>query len=91
MYLGLTYLAMGDAENAVKYTDKAAQLRPDSADAQSNLALALDSRGDYALAEKAYRKSLELAPLQAGVLANYGSNLLAQQKWTEPSRSMARH
>lgn len=80
MYLGLVYVALGEPEKAVHYTDVAARLDPKSAQAYSSLAAALDARGDYPLAESAYRKSLELAPYEAGTLLNYASNLLAQRK-----------
>ncbi len=80
MNLGLVYLALDEADKAVHYTEIAAQLNPASAEAFANLAVALDSRGDHARAEGAYRKSLELAPYQAGTLTNYANNLLQQQK-----------
>ena len=80
MNLGLVYLALGDADKAVKYTDAAAKMNPKSAEAFANLATALDYRGDYALAESAYHKSLEAAPFQSGTLQNYADNLMAQRK-----------
>src|SRR5690606_2583219 len=53
---------------------------PNSAAAWGNYALVLDSSGQHAEAEAAYRKSLDLDPTVAGVRLNYATNLIRQNR-----------
>jgi Flp pilus assembly protein TadD len=82
MNLGTVYLALGQTEDAVNYLERATMIDGDSAEAWSNLGVAYDSRGKTALAEKAYRKALELdtSPI---IMQNLGSNLVSQGRAAE--------
>jgi len=80
MNLGTVYLAIGDADNAVLYLDKATQINPRSAVAWSNLGVALDARSSSVLAETAYRKSIELDTSSMPTLQNLAANLMLQKK-----------
>jgi tetratricopeptide (TPR) repeat protein/O-antigen ligase len=60
--LGGLYLASGRNARAVLLYDKAAELRPDSAEAYIGLAIAADRNYDYSKAEAAYNRAASLAP-----------------------------
>ena len=73
---------LGDTAAAVKLTEKATLLDPQSAAAFSNFGVALDANGEYARAEAAYRHSLDLDPENTTTLLNLGTNLIKQNKGT---------
>jgi tetratricopeptide (TPR) repeat protein len=80
MNLGLVYLALDQPDDAVYYTQRATQLDEGSAAAWANYGVTLDARGDFADAESAYRKSLDINPEQTNTRLNLGTNLIAQKK-----------
>ncbi len=82
MNLGTVYLALGETSGAVDNLTKATTLDPKSAEAWSNLGVALDTAGKAADAEKAYRKSIELKPMQS-TLQNLAANLISQRRAPE--------
>ena len=90
MNLGLVYLALGQMDDAVRYTEKATLLDPDSPAAFSNLGVALEAAREYARAETAYRRSLDLDPLQEQTLLNLGLNLIQQNKGADAVSIMER-
>jgi Flp pilus assembly protein TadD len=51
--------------------EKAAELRPDDAEIQNDLAVAYESTGDTARALAAYKRALELAPNDQRIKRNY--------------------
>jgi superkiller protein 3 len=97
MYLGTIYLTLADREPASRNPEDAAKLRlkavdfaqkaieydPQSAAAHTNLGVALDAVKEYAKAEQAYRKSLDLDSSQTPVRLYLGENLLLQKKFGE--------
>jgi tetratricopeptide (TPR) repeat protein len=83
MNLGLVYLSLGQLDDAVTHLERATRLDPNSSVAWSNLGVALDARDSAALAEAAYRRSLELSPLQDSILVNLANNLSRQRKSSE--------
>jgi tetratricopeptide (TPR) repeat protein len=83
MNLGLVHLYMGNGDDAVKFCERATVLNPRSAAAFSNLGVALDSRGEFARAEAAYRHSLDIDPDNTTTLLNLGTNLIQQNKGAE--------
>ena len=83
--LGLFYDDRGKYENAIVQLKHAIELTPDNATAYSNLGAAYVDSGDprnYALAEAALKKSLELSP-SYGAYANLGFLYLAQNRFAE--------
>ena len=50
---------------------KAAELRPDDAELQNNLAVAFESLGDTSRALTAYKRALELSPNDSHIKRNY--------------------
>jgi Flp pilus assembly protein TadD len=50
---------------------KAAELKPDDAEVQNDVAVAYESLGETALALAAYKKAIELAPNDARIKRNY--------------------
>ena len=83
MNLGLVYLSVGRIDDAVQYLERATRIQSKAADAWSNLAVALDARGSYVLAEGAYRKALELDGSRTTVGVNLANNLVSQNKSSE--------
>lgn len=90
MNLGLVYLAMGRIDDAARYAEKATLLAPVSAVAYSNLGVVMEARGDFARAESAYRRSLDLDSRQTETMLNLGSNLIKQGKTVDAVSIMER-
>ncbi len=89
MNLGTVYLALGKPEDAIVYAERAAELDPRSAPAFANLGVTLDAAGQFAKAETAYRKSLDLDSNQPLIRLYLGENLLQQKKATEARSVLA--
>ncbi|HYE19674.1 MAG TPA: tetratricopeptide repeat protein [Tepidisphaeraceae bacterium] len=68
---------------AATYAQRATELDPRSPAAFLNLGLILDANGDYAKAESAYRKSLDLDSSQTLVQLYLAENLIQQKKFGE--------
>jgi tetratricopeptide (TPR) repeat protein len=97
MYLGTVFLTIAtdgaasmspdDAaklrKKAVLYAQRAADLDPKSAAALANLAVVLDADKQYAKAEVAYRKALDLDSSQTLVQLYLGENLIQQKKYSD--------
>ena len=95
MYLGAVYVALSDSarispqermelrRRAVPYSERAAEINPNWPDAQANLGKALDAVGNYAKAEGAYRKSLDMDSDNTTTRLYLGENLLFQKKFHE--------
>ncbi len=76
-------LASDRVQQAVDRLHQAVTLEPDRADIQSTYALALQKRGDFDLAESAYRRALQLNPDFAEVRNNLGYLLVLRRKLPE--------
>lgn len=76
----------GDIPAALKEYRKVIELRPNLADAHSNLAVALKKQGDLAAAVLSLNKALELKPDNVGALTTRGSIAAEQGKWPEARR-----
>jgi Flp pilus assembly protein TadD len=59
---GGVLLELGDVDTAIGHFRAAIDLRPDDARAYYNLSLALKKKGDFAAAQEARKKALELDP-----------------------------
>jgi tetratricopeptide (TPR) repeat protein len=97
MYLGTVYLALATnnpagltpdeqaklKEKAIYYAQRAVELEPNSVTALVNLGVILDENKQYAKAETAYRKALDIDSSQTQVELYLGENLLRQKKYPE--------
>jgi Flp pilus assembly protein TadD len=68
--LGETYRRKGDLDAAIRALSRANELLPDNATVLGTLALALDSSGNHADAQRAYRATLDLDPDNAIAMNN---------------------
>jgi len=78
--LGARYLMSGQPERAIQHFQRAAELDPGSAAVYSNLSLALGNTRDFAGAEQAARKALELNPAERRARYMLGMSLFLQHK-----------
>ncbi len=76
----------GDIPAAIKEYRKVIELRPNLADAHSNLAVALKKQGDLDAAAISLNKALELKPDNVGALTTRGSIFAELGKWTDARR-----
>ena len=79
----------GDIPAAINEYRKVIELRPDSADAHSNLAVALKKQGDLDGAVVSVNRALELKPDNVGALTTRGSTFAELGKWTDARRDFA--
>ena len=77
------HLGNGDLVEAAKQARQALKLDPRSAAAYSVLALVEDRKGNAALAGQHYRRAVELAPTDGGMLNNHGTWLCSQARAAE--------
>lgn len=76
----------GDIAAAIKEYRKVIELRPNSAEAHSNLAVAQKKQGDLDAAVVSLNKALELKPDNVGALTTRGSTFADLGKWPEARR-----
>jgi tetratricopeptide (TPR) repeat protein len=76
----------GDADAAIKEYTRVIELRPDLAEAYSNLAVAQKKKGELNQAIASLNKALERKPEFAAALTTRGGILAEQNKWTEARR-----
>lgn len=81
--LGMGYLQQGDRKTAIEKLLKAVEADPDYAPAQHSLALAYQEFGQIELAEKHFRKTLELLPNDGAIRNNFGAFLCGQKRYAE--------
>jgi len=76
----------GDVAAAIKEYRKVIELRPDSPEAHSNLAVAQKKHGDLDAAVISLNKALELKPDHVGALTTRGAIFAELGKWSEARR-----
>ena len=76
----------GDADAAIREYRKVIELKASSAEAHSNLAVALKKRGDLDQAIVSLNQALELKPAFAAALTTRGAVYAEQAKWVEARR-----
>jgi tetratricopeptide (TPR) repeat protein len=91
--LGLVYAAQSMNEKANEHLEKAIQLKPDSATAQTNYATNLVRLGKAELAEQHFKKAAELAPEDYDANHNLGEFYVRSSKIAEalPFLERAQH
>jgi len=85
--LGNLYVASGDADQAVRTLEKAVDMRGNSADAYFTLARAEEAAYEYADAEKAYSRAVDLAPQNASYKTGYEDFMKRMEKAAEQHAS----
>ena len=76
----------GDVDAAIREYQNVIELKPDRAEAYSNLAVAQKKKGDLEPAILSLNKALELKPGLASALTTRGGIFAEQYKWTEARR-----
>lgn len=88
--LGLQYLRAGDTVSAKDALQRALKIRDDYAPTYNALGLVFQMEQENALAEKEFRKAVELAPDSASFHNNYGAFLYAQKRYKEACDELER-
>ena len=76
----------GDVNAAIREYQNVIELKPDRAEAYSNLAVAQKKKGDLEQAISSLNRALELKPSFASALTTRGAIFADQYKWTEARR-----
>ena len=76
----------GDFDAAVKEYTKVVELRPDSPEAYTNLAVAQKKKGDLEQAILSLNRALQLKPDHVGAMTTRGAIYAEQNRWTEAKR-----
>ncbi len=77
------YFGRGQSDTALSEVKLALAAKPDLADAHALRALILASLGDNAQAEDSFRRTLQLAPQDAGSMHNYAWFLCQQRRFAD--------
>ncbi|SIT06464.1 type IV pilus biogenesis/stability protein PilW [Neptunomonas antarctica] len=88
--LGLQYLQSGDTANAKSAVQKALDIDTDYAPSYNALALIFQVEDEVVLAEKYYKKAIDLAPDLAMFHNNYGAFLFTQERYQEACVELAK-
>ena len=81
--LGVGYLKQGDRKTAIEKLLKAIEADPKYAPAQHSLALAYQDFGQIELAEKHFRKAVDLQPEDGAIRNNFGAFLCSEKRFVE--------
>jgi Flp pilus assembly protein TadD len=68
---GIEVARRGLWREAIYRWEKAVELNPSNASARNNLAIAYEQQGDFELAEREYKRALELDPNSIHIRQNY--------------------
>lgn len=85
--LGTEYLREGKYELSRTKLEKALELDPDFAQAHGAIAVLYERVGDTRLAEKHYKRAVQLSPDDSGGLNNYGQFLCFQGRYQEANEA----
>lgn len=87
--MGQEYLTKGDLEQARDKLQRALDLDPNSVDAHTLVAVLNERIGRPEVAEKHYRRAVELKPEAGALNNNYGAFLCAQGRYDEAQQRFA--
>lgn len=85
--IGEQYLNSGCYEEAFEYLSKALHANPDAIDLYNRVGIALRKMERYEIAEKYYKKALEMAGKDVGLLFNLGRLYVEWQHWRKAERT----
>ncbi|WP_417586025.1 type IV pilus biogenesis/stability protein PilW [Nitrincola sp.] len=88
--LGVQYLQSGDTVNAKSSLQRAVGISERYAPAQNALALVFQAEREFVLAEKYYRRAIDLEPMNAMFHNNYGAFLFSLGRYTEACHEFSR-
>ncbi|MDP2005067.1 MAG: type IV pilus biogenesis/stability protein PilW [Rubrivivax sp.] len=77
------YLGRGQAETALGEVERAIAAKPDMPEAYNLRGLIYGAMGELSLAEQAFQRALQLAPISGDVMHNYGWFLCQQRRWPD--------
>jgi Flp pilus assembly protein TadD len=80
----------GDVDAAIREYSKVIDLRADSPEAYTNLAVALKKKGDLDQAIWSLNRALQLKPDHAGAMTTRGAIYAEQYRWTEAKQDFER-
>jgi type IV pilus assembly protein PilF len=83
LQLGIAYMREGDYDTAMVKLQKALEADPDSATVNGTLALLYENIGENQLAEKHFKKALQLSPKDPQTHNNYGQYLCRHGEYTQ--------
>ena len=78
---GIGYHQLLDLENARKWYERAAKLKPDYAEAINNLGTIYYARKSYRRSITQYKKALRITPRSASILSNLGTSYFARKNY----------
>ena len=81
--LGVRYLQENRADLAISALERAIELQPRNADAQSTLAVAYGLTGEVELAEQHHRRAAQLAPNEPNTQNRFAVFLCLQNRWRD--------
>jgi len=84
--LGVGYYEQGNYEVALEKLEKAVEVKPDYGPAHSALALVYDKIQKYDLADKEFRRAIDLLPENGGIYNNYGVFLCSRSRPAEAEK-----
>ncbi|MEO5350588.1 MAG: tetratricopeptide repeat protein [Magnetococcus sp. YQC-3] len=88
--IAMCHLRLGDPEQAILYLQNVLRIKPDWAEASSNLGNILKDQKQFDAAESAYRNALLVKPDYAEVYSNLGNLLRDQGRCDESAESYQR-
>jgi tetratricopeptide (TPR) repeat protein len=78
---GIAYHQLLDLDNAKKWYEKAAKLKPDYAEAVNNLGTVYYARKSYRRSIAQYKKALRFTPDSASIMSNLGTSYFARKNY----------
>ena len=90
LLMGLIEMERGDLETALQHFSRAASMEMPNLDATTNMAVALNRKGDWRSAEEWSRSALRMAPNHAPAWINLGLSLKAQRRLEEAKEAFRR-
>lgn len=88
--LGVQYLQAGDTVNAKNSLQRALAIGDRYAPAHNALALVFQAEREFDLAERYFKRAIELEPMSAIFYNNYGAFLYARERYPEACQAFSR-
>ena len=88
--LAVQYLQAGQSLKAITRLEKVLNMNPYSFEAYGMLAVVYQRQGEYAIAERNFKKALRIEPDNSDIRNNYGVLLYVTKKYTEAAKQFQR-
>lgn len=86
LHLATQYLKINQSLKAITRLDKALVINPRSAQAYGLLGVIYQKQGEYTLADKNFRKALQLKPNDSNIRNNYGTLFYVTEQYKEAAK-----